>query len=80
LRSDKEIQDLTRTEQVLFHTMGKIQTDRMEHTKAEAYAEGAKRDDHKRKKAAAMLKESALESVLRESGLYERYREWYWGK
>lgn len=80
MRSDKEIQDLTRTEQVLFHTMGKIQTDRMEHTKAEAYAEGAKRDEHKRKKAAAMLKESAIESVLRESGLYDRYRAWYWGK
>lgn len=80
MRSDKEIQALTRTEQVLFHTMGKIQTDRVEHTKAEAYAGGAKRDDHKRKKAAAMLKESALESVLRESGLYDRYRAWYWGK
>lgn len=80
MRRAEEIQDLTRTEQVLFWKMAKFQTDRMEHNKAEAFSEGPKRDDHRRKKAAAMLKESALESVLVEVGLYDRYRSWYWGK
>lgn len=78
--SGKDIRDLTQTEQVLFHTMRKVQRDRMEHTKAMSFSVGQKQEDHKRKNAVAMAKEIVLEEVLTESGLWERYRSWAWGK
>lgn len=64
--SGKDIRDLTQTEQVLFQTM--------------SFSVGTKQEDHKRKNAVALAKETVLEEVLTESGLWERYRSWAWGK
>lgn len=78
--NEKTVQDLTQTERVLFQTMKAVQRDRMEHQKAQQFADGPKRDDHKRKQAACMNKENVLEKILTEAGLIDLYRSWAWGK
>ena len=69
-------QELSDTEKILFRTMKKVQNDRMEHNNAISFSEGKKTEDHKRKMAVCMNKESILEAVLREAGLYSAYRQW----
>lgn len=64
------------TEQILFRTMKKVQRDRVEHQKASEFSEGSKQREHRLKAAACLGKESVLESVLEQTGLYELYREW----
>lgn len=69
-------QELTETEKILFRTMKQIQNDRMEHNKAISFSEGRKSEEHRRKMAACLNKESILEEVLQEAGLYTSYRQW----
>lgn len=69
-------QELSETEKILFRTMRKVQSDRMDYDKNISYSEGKKQKENKLKKADCMNKESILEAVLREAGLYSSYRQW----
>ena len=48
----------------------------MEHQNAVCFSEGKKQEDHQRKKAVCLNKESVLEAVLDEAGLLESYKKW----
>ncbi len=69
-------QELSDTEKILFRTMKKVQRDRMEHQNAVCFSEGKKQEEHQRKKAVCLNKESVLEAVLDEAGLLESYKKW----
>ena len=71
-----KFQELSETEKIHFRTMKKVQRDRMEHQNAVCFSEGKKQEDHQRKKAVCLNKESVLEAVLDEAGLLESYKKW----
>lgn len=69
-------QELSDTEKILFRTMRKVQNDRMEYDKFIRFSEGKEQKKNRLKKVDCMNKESILEAVLREAGLYSSYRQW----